>query len=362
MVSMARPFLADADFVVKAAQGRADEINTCIGCNQACLDQIFNREIASCLVNPRACHETKIVMRPAAHRKRIAVVGAGPAGLACATTAAKAGHRVTLFDASGEIGGQFNLARRIPGKDEFAETLRYYRRMIERNGIELVLDRYAGVADLGGYDHIVLATGVVPRVPAIPGIDHPKVAGYTDIVMRRREAGARVAIIGAGGIGFDVGEFLTHHGGHDETDEYCAEWGIDTDYRERGGIKAPADREPARRVWLLQRKSGKVGEGLAKTTGWIRRTLLKKRGVTMLPGVTYERIDDDGLHIRVDAAPRVLDVDTIVVCAGQEPRRELVDPLRVSGVPTTLIGGADVAIELDAKRAIAQGTRVALSL
>ncbi len=362
MVSMARPFLADAEFVVKAAEGRADEINTCIGCNQACLDQIFAREVASCLVNPRACHETKLVVKPAERSKRIAVVGAGPAGLACATTAAEAGHRVTLFDADGEIGGQFNLARRIPGKDEFAETLRYYGRMIERNRVELVLDRRVAAASLGGYDHVVLATGVLPRVPAIPGIDHPSVAGYADIVMGRREAGARVAIIGAGGIGFDIGEFLTHHGGHDETDEYCSEWGIDVDYRERGGIKAPADRAPPREVWLLQRKPGKVGEGLAKTTGWIRRTLLKKRGVTMLPGVLYERIDDDGLHIRVDGTTRVLAVDTIVICAGQEPRRELVDPLRAAGTPFTLIGGADVAIELDAKRAIAQGTRLALAI
>jgi 2,4-dienoyl-CoA reductase (NADPH2) len=362
LVSMARPFLADAEFVVKAAQGRADEINTCIGCNQACLDQIFSREIASCLVNPRACHETKIVLKPAARNKRVAVVGAGPAGLACATTAAEAGHRVTLFDAAHEIGGQFNLARRIPGKDEFAETLRYFRRMIERSGVELVLDRHAGADDLGGYDHIVLATGIVPRVPAIPGIDHPKVAGYTDIVMGRRQAGRRVAIIGAGGIGFDVGEFLTHHGGHDETGEYCAELGIDIVYRQRGGIKAPADHAPPREVWLLQRKPGKVGEGLAKTTGWIRRTLLKKRGVTMLPGVAYERIDDQGLHVRVDGATRCLDVDTIVVCAGQEPRRELVEPLRAAGASITLIGGADVAAELDARRAIAQGTEVALSL
>ena len=362
MVSMARPFLADADFVVKAAQGRADEINTCIGCNQACLDQIFTREIASCLVNPRACHETKIVPRPAARAKRVAVVGAGPAGLACATTAARAGHRVTLFEAAEKIGGQFNLAHRIPGKDEFAETLRYYRRMIERTGVELVLGRSVRAPDLGGFEHVVLATGVVPRVPAIRGIDHPKVAGYADIVLGRREAGARVAIIGAGGIGFDVGEFLTHHAGHDETDEYCAEWGIDIDYRERGGIRTPAERPPPREVWLLQRKSGKVGEGLAKTTGWIRRTLLKKRGVTMIPGVAYERIDDTGLHIRVAGEARVLDVDTIVVCAGQEPRRELADPLRAAGCAVTLIGGADVAVELDAKRAIAQGTEVALRL
>src|SRR6185295_14619860 len=215
---------------------------------------------------------------------------------------------------------------------------------------------------LRDYDHIVLATGIVPRVPAIPGIDHPKVAGYTDIVMGRREAGPRVAIIGAGGIGFDVGEFLTHHGGHDETDEYCAEWGIDNAYRERGGIKAPADRAPPREVWLLQRKPGKVGEGLAKTTGWIRRTLLRRRGVTMLPGVLYERIDDDGLHLSVGGGVQVLDVDTIVICAGQEPRRELVEPLHAADAPLTLIGGADVAVELDARRAIAQGTQVALTL
>ena len=255
MVSMARPFLADAEFVNKAAAGRADEINTCIACNQACLDQIFTRQIASCLVNPRACHETLIVLKPAARKKRIAVVGAGPAGLACATTAAEAGHRVALFDAAAEIGGQFNLARRIPGKDEFAETLRYYRRTIERTGVELHLDRRVGERDLAGYDHIVLATGIVPRTPAIPGIDHPKVAGYTDIVMGRRVAGKRVAIIGAGGIGFDVGEFLTHHGGHDETEEYCAEWGIDMAFRDRGGLGAIDERPAPRQVWLLQRKS-----------------------------------------------------------------------------------------------------------
>jgi 2,4-dienoyl-CoA reductase (NADPH2) len=361
MVSMARPFLADAEFVNKAAAGRADEINTCIACNQACLDQIFNRQIASCLVNPRACHETVIVLKRAARRKRVAVVGAGPAGLACATTAAEAGHDVALFDAAAEIGGQFNLARRIPGKDEFAETLRYYGRMIERLGIELHLDRYVGAHDLEGYDHVVLATGIVPRTPAIAGIDHPKVAGYTDIVLGRKVAGERVAIIGAGGIGFDVGEFLTHHGGHDETDEYCSEWGIDTAFRDRGGLAPAAGRPAPRQVWLLQRKTSKVGEGLAKTTGWIRRTLLKKRGVAMIPGVEYEAIDDAGLRIRVEGQQQVLDVDTIVICAGQEPRRELYEPLRQRGLPVTLIGGADVAAELDARRAIAQGTEAALA-
>ena len=361
MVSMARPFLADAEFVNKAAAGRADEINTCIACNQACLDQIFTRRIASCLVNPRACNETLIVMKPAARRKRIAVVGAGPAGLACATTAAEAGHAVTLFDAASEIGGQFNLARRIPGKDEFAETLRYYRRVIERTGVALHLDRRVDAQDLAGFDHVVLATGIVPRTPDIPGIDHPKVAGYTDIVMGRKVAGERVAIIGAGGIGFDVGEFLTHHGGHDETEEYCAEWGIDTQYRERGGIGAADERAAPRRLWLLQRKPGKVGEGLAKTTG-------------LDPAHAPEearRHDDSRRRIRRDrrrgprtsasaGEPRVLAVDTIVVCAGQEPRRELLEPLRRRGVDVTPIGGADVAAELDARRAIAQGTEVAL--
>jgi 2,4-dienoyl-CoA reductase (NADPH2) len=361
MVSMARPFLADAEFVNKAAAGRADEINTCIACNQACLDQVFERKIATCLVNPRACHETLIVLKRAARKRRIAVVGAGPAGLACATTAAEAGHEVTLFDAASEIGGQFNLARRIPGKDEFAETLRYFRRRIELTGVALQLDRHVGAADLTGFDHVVLATGIVPRTPAIPGIDDRKVASYVDIVLGRKEAGKRVAIIGAGGIGFDVGEFLTHHGGHDEVTEYQDEWGIDIGYHDRGGVKAPLDGQSPREVWLLQRKASKVGDGLAKTTGWIRRTLLKRRGVRLVAGVEYDRIDAAGLHLRVGGQPQLLDVDTIVICAGQEPRRELVAPLRHAGVPMTLIGGADVAIELDAKRAIAQGTAVALS-
>jgi len=362
MVSMARPFLADAEFVNKAAQGRADEINTCIACNQACLDHIFERRIASCLVNPRACRETEIVVRPAVRPRRIAIVGAGPAGLACATTAAEAGHRVTLFEAAAEIGGQFNLARRIPGKEEFAETLRYFRRRIETSGVDLELGRRVQAEDLAGFDQVVLAAGIVPRTPAIPGIDHPKVAGYVDIVLGRRRAGGRVAIIGAGGIGFDVAEFLTHHGGGDDVQEYCAEWGIDTGYRHRGGVTGPEKTEVPRELWLLQRKAGKVGEGLAKTTGWIRRTLLKKRGVQMIAGVEYERIDDAGLHLRVDGQSRVLDVDTVVVCAGQEPRRELLPGLERAGMTVTLIGGADVAAELDAKRAIAQGMQVALAL
>jgi len=360
MVSMARPFLADADFVAKAAAGRADEINTCIACNQACLDQIFERKVASCLVNPRACHETEIVIRRATQPKRVAVVGAGPAGLACATTAADAGHAVTLFDAADEIGGQFNLAKRIPGKEEFAETLRYYRRRIEIAGISLRLGQRVDATDLAGFDHVVLATGIVPRTPAIPGIGHPKVASYVDIVHGRREAGRRVAIIGAGGIGFDVGEFLTHGGGDDSA--YSQEWGIDPGYENRGGLASLQEPRSPREVWLLQRKGGKVGEGLAKTTGWIRRSLLKRRGVTMMPGVTYERVDDAGLHINIDGQPKLIAADTVVICAGQEPRRELADALRAIGTPFTLIGGADVAVELDARRAIAQGTNVALRL
>jgi 2,4-dienoyl-CoA reductase (NADPH2) len=361
MVSMARPFLADPDFVAKAAAGRADEINTCIACNQACLDHIFERKLCSCLVNPFACRETELVMTPAGTRKRVAVVGAGPAGLACALTARERGHDVTLFDAAGEIGGQFNLARRIPGKEEFGETLRYFRTRLARSGVQLALGNAAGAADLAGFNAVVLATGIVPRTPAILGIDHPKVASYADVVSGRVTAGRRVAIVGAGGIGFDVAELLTH-GGRDDLDAFRDEWGIDAEYRSPGGLKPPHDAPPPREVWLLQRKTAKVGAGLAKTTGWIRRTLLKRRGVTMLAGVEYDRIDDAGLHVRVDGAPRVLDVDTIVICAGQEPRRDLAEAVRATGVPVQLIGGADVAAELDAERAIEQGTRVALAL
>ena len=361
MVSMARPFLADAEFVTKAAAGRADEINTCIACNQACLDQIFERKIATCLVNPRACNETTIILKRASTPKRVAVVGAGPAGLACATTAAEAGHAVTLFDAADEIGGQFNLARRIPGKEEFGETLRYFRRRIAITGVTLRLSHRAAAADLAEFDHVVLATGIVPRTPSIPGIDHPKVASYVDIVMGRREAGRRVAIIGAGGIGFDVGEFLTHGGGND-AEVFPREWGIDLGYGERGGVATPEEPRSPREVWLLQRKDSKVGEGLAKTTGWIRRALLKRRGVRMIPGVEYERIDDAGLHIKVDGQPQLIEADTVVICAGQEPRRELEASLRAAGKTVTLIGGADIAMELDARRAIAQGTDVALGL
>ena len=373
MVSMARPFLADADFVRKAAAGRPEAINTCIGCNQACLDQIFAREIASCLVNPYACHETVLKPAPAAVAKRIAVVGAGPAGLAAAATAAECGHAVTLFDSAAEIGGQFNLARRIPGKEEFAETLRYFRTRLAELGVVQHLGRRAEAADLAGFDHVLLATGIVPRVPAIAGIDHPKVASYVDVVSGARTAGASVAVIGAGGIGFDVAELLTAgnvpdgHASDGAVDDpaitaFRDEWGIDAQYAARGGL-APAHEIPSpRRVWLLQRKDDKVGAGLAKTTGWIRRTVLKRRGVVMQGGVEYDRIDDAGLHLVIDGTAQVLPVDTVVICAGQEPRRELVASLEAARILHTLIGGADVAAELDARRAIAQGTRVALSL
>ena len=365
MVSMARPFLADADFVVKAAANKGDEINTCIACNQACLDHIFAGRLTSCLVNPRACHETELVIEKTKTPKKVAVVGAGPAGMACATTAAECGHQVTLFDAADRIGGQFNIAKQIPGKEDFNETLRYFGRRIQTSGVTLQLNQRVDAAALkaGGFEHVVLATGIVPRQPPIPGIESDKVASYLDIIEGRKEAGKTVAIIGAGGIGFDVGEFLTHaHDDRSEAERFNDEWGIDPGYANRGGLKAPVDETAPRRVFLLQRKSSKVGDGLAKTTGWIRRTLLKKRGVQMIGGVTYERIDDAGLHITVDGEPKTLAVDTIVVCAGQEPRRDLQAPLEAAGIPFSLIGGADIASELDAKRAIDQGTRLAASL
>ena len=362
MVSMARPFLADSHFVAKAAAGRADAINTCIACNQACLDHVFERKLASCLVNPFACRETEIAPVRAATPRKVAVVGAGPAGLACATTAAECGHDVTLFDAAPDIGGQFNLARRIPGKEEFAETLRYFRTRIRDTGVKLELDRRVGADDLAGFDRVLLATGIVPRRPSIPGIDHPKVASYVDIVEGRQQAGARVAIVGAGGIGFDVAELLTCCDHADVDAAFRDEWGIDSSLARRGGLKPPVDSPGGRTVYLLQRKDTKVGSALAKTTGWIRRTLLKKRGVAMLSGVEYVAVDDAGLHIRVGGEPRTLAVDTVVICAGQEPRRELVPELERRGIAPVLIGGADVAAELDAKRAIEQGTRVALAL
>ncbi|MGW2090240.1 FAD-dependent oxidoreductase [Streptomyces sp. NPDC001880] len=364
MVSMARPFLADPDFVAKAAQGRADAINTCIGCNQACLDHIFSGKVTSCLVNPRACHETELTLSPTRTVKRVAVVGAGPAGLACAVSASERGHRVTLFDAAEEIGGQLNVARRVPGKEEFDETLRYFRTRLREEQVELRLGTWVTAGALEGFDEVVLATGVTPRSPAIPGQDHPSVVGYLDVLRDGAPVGERVAIIGAGGIGFDLAEFLTDSGDGASRDPevFFRQWGVDTCYLDRGGLRAPERPKTPRTVHLIQRRTGKVGAGLGKTTGWIHRTELRHRGVTTIAGAAYDRIDDEGLHLTVDGEQHVLPVDTIVVCAGQEPCRDLYEALLAAGRTAHLIGGAHVAAELDAKRAIRQGMELAASL
>jgi len=388
MVSLARPFLADPEFVLKASQGRADEINTCIGCNQACLDHVFKNKRASCLVNPLACYETELLIKPAVLKQKIAVVGAGPAGLACATTAASRGFDVTLYESASEIGGQFNLAKTIPGKEEFHETLRYYRKQLELRKVKVKLNQHVSAQELlqaggadevgregqagqGGFDHVVIATGVIPRKPKIKGIEHPKVVSYIDVLRGKVQVGKSVAIIGAGGIGFDVAEFLTSesHALSLDPQVFAKHWGIDLTVSARGGIAGvPRVKEPSpRQVYLLQRSDTKPGAGLGKTTGWIHRAQMKDKNVTLLNSLEYLKIDDEGLHIEMKGKKQTLSVDHVVICAGQEPLRELFDSLSQSSLLNSkmkihLIGGADVAAELDAKRAIHQGTMLAAGL
>ena len=363
MVSMARPLLADPAWANKAKAGRSERINTCIACNQACLDHVFQNKRASCLVNPRACHETELKIEPASVRKRIAVIGAGPAGMACASTLGERGHTVTLIDKANEIGGQFNYAKQIPGKEEFHETLRYFRHQLSDTGVDVQLGQTADAASLhaGGYDEVVIATGITPRTVSFPGSDDPRVLSYLDVLARHQSVGAKVAIIGAGGIGFDVAEFLVEHAPSPTTDvaRWTREWGVDMQLAQRGGLQKPKPEAPARQIWLLQRSEGRPGARLNKTTGWVHRATLKAKQVSMLGKVSYQRFDDQGLHITVDGAPQILPVDHVVVCAGQEPNRRLADELIAAGLKVHVIGGADVAAELDAKRAIAQGTRLA---
>jgi 2,4-dienoyl-CoA reductase (NADPH2) len=368
MISMARPFLADPLFVEKAAAGKSDEINTCIGCNQACLDHVFSGKLTSCLVNPRACHETEVIITDLAAnavKKKLAVIGAGPAGLSFATTAAGRGHEVTLFDSADEIGGQFNVAKQVPGKEEFFETIRYFGKQIELTGVNLQLNTRVSAADLnaGDFDEVILATGIAPRLPEIEGIEHSKVLNYLDVLKHKKPVGKKVAVIGAGGIGFDVSEYLCHEGVATSQDipAFMKEWGVDMTFQARGGIEGveAVVSAPAREVYLLQRKKTKVGAKLGKTTGWIHRTGLKNKGVNMIPSCTYDKVDDQGLHITVDGAEKILDVDNVIICAGQDPMRELVEGLNK---PHHLIGGADVAAELDAKRAIDQGVRLAAAM
>ncbi|KQV74832.1 NADPH-dependent 2,4-dienoyl-CoA reductase [Aeromicrobium sp. Root344] len=366
LVSMARPLLSDPYFVAKAAENRADEINTCIACNQACLDHTFKNKRASCMINPRAGHETSLVLSPTRTSKRIAVVGAGPAGLAAATELSGRGHTVELFEALPEVGGQFRLAMQIPGKEEFKETIRYYSRRLELGGVKVHLGTRATVDELASFDEVVVATGVEPRIPSIPGVDHPKVVNYQDVIRNKAPVGRRVAVMGAGGIGFDVSEFLLHD--PDESlEHWMARWGVTDPEVERGGLATKLKAPPRREVVLLQRKTSELGKGLGKTTGWVHRQTLKDSAVEMVKGVTYDRVDDDGLHITVatgkdTSESRVLDVDTIVLCTGQESVRDLIEPLEALGKPVHVIGGADVAAELDAKRAIKQATELAARL
>ena len=382
MVSMARPLLADAEFVKKAREGRAEEINICIACNQACLDHTFGGTTCSCLVNPRACRETELNYLPAKQVKAIAVIGAGPAGLACATVAARRGHRVSLVEQSDKIGGQFNMAKKIPGKEEFSASLDYYRVEVDRSGVDLQLNTRVVAEDLAGYDDVVLATGVYPREIDLPGGTHPKVVSYLDVLNNKVEIGSRVAIIGAGGIGFDVAEFLSHAGEHDpgqsldrlplspsqesgqSIEAFTREWGIDRSFEARGGVEGVKPQPPksVREIWLLQRKAGKPGKTLGKTTGWIHRLSLRHRGVHMLGSVSYDRIDDQGLQISIDGESQLLGVDHIVVCAGQVSNRDLAETLEGRGLSIHIIGGAQKAAELDAKYAIREGSELAARL
>ncbi len=359
MISMARPFLADPELMIKAQENKSDEINTCIACNQACLDHVFKQEVASCLVNPRACHETEFTISNTTKVKNIAVVGAGPAGLSCAITAASRGHKVTLFEARDHIGGQFDMARRIPGKEEFNETVRYYETQLKKHNVAIHLSTRVAAKDLTDFDEVVMSTGVVPRALKLEGADHPKVLGYTDVLRENAPVGKRVAIIGAGGIGFDVAEFLLHSNGEQEsTEHFLAKWGVDEDYTNRGGLMKPEKWQTDREVWLLQRKTTKLGKNLGKTTGWIHRSSLKKSGVHMVHSVEYIKVDDAGLHVRIEGKEQVLPVDNVIVCAGQLSERSLEQDLELQNSSFHIIGGADQAGELDAKRAIEQGMKL----
>jgi 2,4-dienoyl-CoA reductase (NADPH2) len=369
LISMARPLLADPDWVLKAQAAHAEEINTCIACNQACLDHAFVKKTVSCLLNPRAGHETRLVLSPTRHARSVAVVGAGPAGLATAVNAAQCGHEVTLFEANDFIGGQFDMARRIPGKEEFKETIRYFTAMLDKHGVAVRLGTRVSAAELAGYDAVVLATGVTPRIPAIPGIDHPMVLTYAEAITGAKPVGKTAAVIGAGGIGFDVSELLvadsspTHE--PQGLKEWKAEWGAADPWEQRGALTAPIPAAPAREVYLLQRTNGPQGKRLGKTSGWVHRASMKAKGVHQLSGVNYERVTDDGLHISFGPnrqRPQLLAVDNVVVCAGQEPVRDLEDELRRQGIEPHIIGGAAFAVELDAKRAIKQGTELAARL